>query len=102
GKAINFKSNGSTNNVYVLRGQSGQNKLVLSDSTTGKFLLDYFSDTDVFSILSALALPKGATVTGPLLVSGVMSQLRIDDKAPSLRVDMPTDTSTTSARGIQY
>ncbi|WP_142319132.1 hypothetical protein, partial [Bacillus cereus] len=62
---------------------------------------EYAPLTKLFTMLSDLALPKGATVTGPLTISGTGSQLRIDDKGPSIRIDQPTDV-TTSARGFQY
>ncbi|RWQ72955.1 BppU family phage baseplate upper protein [Bacillus cereus] len=43
----------------------------------------------------------GDTMTGPLVLSGVLSRLEIDEKAGSIRISQPTDT-TTSARGFQY
>ncbi|WP_257142958.1 BppU family phage baseplate upper protein [Bacillus thuringiensis] len=82
-------------------GVSNSDKFRLWDNVNTLTAFEYAPLTKLFTMLSDLALPKGATVTGPLTISGTGSQLRIDDKGPSIRIDQPTDV-TTSARGFQY
>lgn len=81
-------------------GVNNSDKFRLWDNVNTVTAFEYAPLTKIFTMFSDLALPKGATVTGPLVISGTMSQLRIDDKGPSIRIDQPTDTSTTSARGV--
>ncbi|PEW46632.1 hypothetical protein CN444_15910 [Bacillus thuringiensis] len=81
-------------------GVNNSDKFRLWDNVNTLTAFEYAPLTKLFTIFQDLALPKGATVTGPLTLSGISSQLRIDDKGPSIRIDQPTDTATTSARGV--
>lgn len=81
-------------------GMNNANKLRLYDNVNALTVFDYDTVSKLFTIFQDLALLKGALVTGPLTISGTASQLRIDDKGPSIRIDQPTDTTTTSARGL--
>ncbi|EOO65528.1 hypothetical protein IKE_03431 [Bacillus cereus VD196] len=94
GKSVQFKSSGSTNNNYVLRGQAGQNKLVLSDITSNKFIWDYFSDTDTFTVVSNTNLLKktGDIITGLLKFHSLGQML----------MTQPDSATGPSARGLHY
>ncbi|MFQ6340725.1 BppU family phage baseplate upper protein [Bacillus sp. AF62] len=94
GKSVQFKSSGSTNNNYVLRGQAGQNKLVLSDITSNKFIWDYFSDTDTFTVVSNTNLLKktGDVITGLLKFHSLGQML----------MNQPDSATGPSARGLHY
>nr|WP_255264255.1 BppU family phage baseplate upper protein [Bacillus thuringiensis] len=81
-------------------GVSNADKFRLWDAVNRLTAFEYAPLTRLFTMFSDVALPKGALVTGPLTISGTMSQLRIDDKGPSIRIDQPNDTTTTSARGL--
>ncbi|MEH7541838.1 BppU family phage baseplate upper protein [Bacillus thuringiensis] len=81
-------------------GVNNSDKFRLWDNVNTLTAFEYAPLTKLFTMFSDLALPKGATVTGPLVISGTMSQLRVDDKGPSIRIDQPNDTKTTSARGL--
>ncbi|WP_420975291.1 BppU family phage baseplate upper protein [Bacillus thuringiensis] len=94
GKSVQFKSSGSTNNNYVLRGQAGQNKLVLSDITSNKFIWDYFSDTDTFTVVSNTNLLKktGDVITGTFRFNSIAQML----------MTQPDSATGPSARGLHY
>ncbi|EEK41864.1 BppU family phage baseplate upper protein [Bacillus cereus group sp. Bc015] len=98
-RAFHFYKNGATTT-----------KLLDNDNTTALYSVDnaetvwrYNKGNKTFEVMSSntnLVKKTGDTITGVLTLSGVASQLRLDDKAPSIRIDQPSDTTTTSARGF--
>lgn len=81
GKALLFNSGGSTANKYVLRGQANQNKLVLSDQTSGVFIWEYNSDQKSFNMVAPntnLMKKTGDTATGHMIFRHNINQETAD------------------------
>lgn len=74
----------------------------LYDWKNARNVLSYDPIADMINLNRGTNVVKkaGDTMTGTLTLSGVSSQLRIDDKGQSIRIDQPNDTTTTSARGL--
>lgn len=100
-RGIHFQADGVAK--YVFSGDS--TRVNLWDNVNATDVWTYNPTTkqfDVSALNTNLVRKTGDnTLTGALTLSGVMSRLEIDDKAGSIRLNQPTDT-TTSARGIQY
>ncbi|WP_255301262.1 BppU family phage baseplate upper protein [Bacillus thuringiensis] len=94
-----FKGDGSTTkSVWLAKAQEGI--VIVTETAPGTGTRDWANAVYVGGSQNNVVKKAGDTMTGTLTMSGVTAQIRVDDKGPSIRIDQPNDTTTTSARGL--
>ncbi|PFS55876.1 hypothetical protein COK64_23025 [Bacillus thuringiensis] len=94
-----FKGDGTTTKtVWLAKAQEGI--VIVTETAPGTGTRDWANAVYVGGSQNNVVKKAGDTMTGTLTMSGVTAQIRVDDKGPSIRIDQPNDTTTTSARGL--